>query len=174
MSDTFAALQSAAGANRAIEVAIDKSAVSQIIPQGVVTIQSVAVPGRYLRMDGTGVNSFSDKGGGTVNCQFGAVHYETFKLVPQPDDTVAIGSAAFPNVFVRLDGQGVQSREGGLVNCQYGAGNWEKFTVRLSYLLFMPILIACSLPCKGHHQRRQHCVIQVIRVSEYLPQVGWL
>ena len=32
------------------------------------TIESVAFPDRFLGMDGTGVNQFSDLGGGSVSC----------------------------------------------------------------------------------------------------------
>ena len=44
------------------------------------SIESIQFPGVYLRMDGTGVTSKQDGGGGTVNCQFGAFPYERFKL----------------------------------------------------------------------------------------------
>lgn len=43
------------------------------------TIESVAFPGRYLRMDGNGVVS-SGPGSGVVNCQFGAFSWEHFIL----------------------------------------------------------------------------------------------
>ena len=131
MSRTFSSLQSPTGATG---VAIGKSAVSQLIPQGVVNIQSAAFPGRYLRIDGTGVTRFTDHGLGVVNCQFGAGPSEHLKLIPQADDTFAIGSLNFPNVHLRLNGQK------GEVNCQFGIGPFEKFTVRLSYLLFMRTL----------------------------------
>ena len=45
---------------------------------------------------------------------------------------VTIESAAFNNVFLRLDGNGVTSFNGagvGTVNCQFGAGPYEKFIV---------------------------------------------
>ncbi len=42
------------------------------------TIESVAFPGRFLRMDGNGV--VSNGGGGVVNCQFGAFGWEHFVL----------------------------------------------------------------------------------------------
>lgn len=43
------------------------------------TIESVAFPGRFLRMDGNGVVS-SGPGSGVVNCQFGAFGWEHFVL----------------------------------------------------------------------------------------------
>ena len=47
----------------------------------------------------------------------------------------AIWSAAFPNVFLRMDGNNPSRKEEdfGTVNCQYGAGAYEKF-----YLQNMP------------------------------------
>ena len=46
---------------------------------------------------------------------------------------VTIESAQFPNVFLRLDGNGVTRFDGGgvgRVNCQYGAGPYEQFILR--------------------------------------------
>eukprot|EP00731_Ephydatia_muelleri_P018815 Em0011g855a len=65
-------------------------------------------------------------------------------LEPEPDMTeseassrpglvVTIQSVQFPNVFLRLDGNGVTSSNGagvGTVNCQFGAGPYEKFILR--------------------------------------------
>ena len=45
------------------------------------TIQSVAYPGVYLRMDGSGLTGYTESGGGVVNCQFGAASYEKFWIV---------------------------------------------------------------------------------------------
>ena len=45
------------------------------------TIQSVAYPGVYLRMDGTGLDEFALRGGGVVNCQRGVASYEKFQIV---------------------------------------------------------------------------------------------
>ncbi|MGZ5437119.1 MAG: fascin domain-containing protein, partial [Pyrinomonadaceae bacterium] len=49
---------------------------------GTVAIASVQFPGVYLRMDGRGVTQPTGPGGGIVNCQFGAMSWEKFNLVP--------------------------------------------------------------------------------------------
>lgn len=97
---------------------------------GPVAISSTKFPNIFLRMDGSTVHKFTGAGGGTVNCQFGAHSWEQFNLVPQTDGTVAIESAAFPRVFLRMDGHGVcrtTGPGGGKINCQFDAHSWEKF-----------------------------------------------
>jgi concanavalin A-like lectin/glucanase superfamily protein len=97
---------------------------------GSVALASDAFPGVYLRMDGTGVTSFADNGGGSINCQFGVGAWEKFRLEPQDEGTVALASDAFPGVYLRIDGTGVTSfadNGGGSVDCQFGVGPWEKF-----------------------------------------------
>jgi phospholipase C len=96
------------------------------------TIQSTFFPNIYLRMDGTGVTSFDGAGAGTVNCQYGPGPWTSFKVRPQADGTFAFESAAFPNVFLRLDGADVPASMagGGKVNCQYGAHPYEKQWLR--------------------------------------------
>ena len=87
------------------------------------TIQSVAYPGVYLRMDGSGMSQFTQPGGGVVNCQFGA---EKFRIVYNRSDYVgmfSIGSQAFPFVYLRTDG--INS----IVNCQHGAYFNEMYTL---------------------------------------------
>ena len=106
-----------------------------LVPQadGTVAIQSVAYPGVYLRLDGREVTQPVGPGAGVVNCQFGVGAWEKFRMEPQPDGTVAFASAAFPGVYLRMDGRDVKERMdngGGIVNCQSGAGPWEKFVVR--------------------------------------------
>ena len=89
------------------------------IPNGTYTFESVQFPGVYLRMDGRGV----EQGGhGVVNCQYTASSWETFQLVSDGDCyyTIKSTSAAFPEVFLSMDGTGV-------VDCHFGAGQSEKF-----------------------------------------------
>ncbi|MGH2689864.1 MAG: hypothetical protein ACRDKW_13820, partial [Actinomycetota bacterium] len=76
-------------------------------------VASAEFPNVYLRMDGRGVSQFQPQGSGTVNCQFGAASYETFAVEPHPDGdgSVALASVAFPGVYLRLDGRGVDKRE---------------------------------------------------------------
>ena len=97
---------------------------------GSICIESVAFPGVYLRLDGTGVNSRTPTGGGVVNAQFGIGPWMKFILEPQDDGTYAFLSAAFPVVYLRLDGQGVTQPNpdgAGTVNAQYTAGPQEMF-----------------------------------------------
>jgi hypothetical protein len=95
-----------------------------------VTIESLAFPGVFLRMDGSDVTQPEGAGAGTVNCQSGASTWERSRLTEQTDGTVQIASAAFPGVFLRLDGTGLtqpRAAGGGTANCQFGAGSWERF-----------------------------------------------
>jgi len=95
-----------------------------------VKIASAQFPNVFLRMDGQGVTQTTGPGSGTVNCQFGAFSWEQFDLVPQGNGKVSIRSVQFPNVYLRMDGQGVTQTTGpggGTVNCQFGAFGWEQF-----------------------------------------------
>ena len=97
------------------------------------SIESVAFPGVYLRMDGNGVTAPGSHGGGTVNCHFGAVlSYEKFKLEYYNNGAFSIQSVQFPGVYLRMDGNGVTALAtvGGTVNCQYGDGPYEMFKLR--------------------------------------------
>ncbi|AMQ00851.1 hypothetical protein AY601_3999 [Pedobacter cryoconitis] len=94
------------------------------------TIKSISFNNVFLRMSGLGLTQARASGGGVVNCQYGATVFEKFYFVPQSDGSYLIESAVFPNVFLRLDGAGVQfGYAGGTVNAQYGAGPYEKFLV---------------------------------------------
>ena len=95
------------------------------------SIESVAFPGVYLRMDGNGVTApGSPGGGGTVNCQFGDHSFENFQLEYNgADGSFSIQSVQFPGVYLRMDGSGiiVPGAYGGTVNCQYGNGPYQMF-----------------------------------------------
>src|SRR3954454_8517470 len=96
-------------------------------------LQSHAFPGACLRIDGTGVTGPTTTGGGVVNCQSGVADFETYAEKPQPDGTVAFESAAFPGVYLRMDGSGLSAPNAagaGTVNCTFGAGPWERFHKR--------------------------------------------
>ena len=90
------------------------------------TIQSVAYPGVYLRMDGSGITGFSSSGKGTVNLQYGVSNYEKFKIVFNAGKfrgMFSFESKAFPFVYLRTDsGKNI-------VNCQYGAQSCEVYTI---------------------------------------------
>ncbi|MFG2915929.1 hypothetical protein ACGF0D_23965 [Kitasatospora sp. NPDC048298] len=96
-----------------------------------IVIQSASVPNVYLRMDGMGVVTPTAPGGGKVNCQRGINDFTVFLLQPQPDGTYAVESAAYPNVFLRMDAGTISAGApiGGTVNCQSGAGRSEKFII---------------------------------------------
>ncbi|GAB3843688.1 hypothetical protein GCM10028822_00120 [Hymenobacter terrigena] len=99
-------------------------------PDGNFTIESVAFPNVFLRLDGTDVNKFEGAGAGTVNGQFGARAWEQFRIVQQSDNTFTIESVYFPDVFLRLDGRNITQFDGagaGDANCQFGAFSWESF-----------------------------------------------
>jgi len=99
-------------------------------PDGTVAIWSVAFPKAFLRLDGNGVTQFSAPGAGTVNAQGYVGPWEKFHIRPMGNLQVAIESANFPGVFLRMDGSGVTAPVGpggGKVNCQFGARSWERF-----------------------------------------------
>jgi nucleoside phosphorylase len=95
-----------------------------------VAIRSVAFDGVYLRMDRKDFNHPTVDGGGLVNCQLSIGPWEKFRIEPQDDGTVAIASAAFSGVYLRMDARGYNDPTvdgGGVVNCQLSIGPWEKF-----------------------------------------------
>jgi phospholipase C len=96
-----------------------------------IAIQSTFFQNIFLRMDGSGVTAPADNGGGMVNCQYGIDALTTFVVHPQADGSFCFESTAFPNVYLRMDGNGVPTTMagGGTVNCQYTAGPWEKYNV---------------------------------------------
>ena len=97
-----------------------------------IAFESLAFPGKFLRMDGNGVTSMTGPGGGKVNCQGFTGPWERFQFIQQADGSTAINSIAFPKAFLRMDGSNVTKFEGsggGVVNCQGGVGSWEKFKV---------------------------------------------
>ena len=103
---------------------------------GSFSIESVAFPNVFMRMDGTGVTSQTTNGGGAVNCQFNPGPYEKFKLRVQSDGSYSVESVAFPNVFLRM-GSGMTAfngNGGGSVNCQFNAsgGIHEKFKLHMA------------------------------------------
>ncbi|MBS7422608.1 MULTISPECIES: Vps62-related protein [Pseudomonas syringae group] len=99
---------------------------------GTVSFASTVFSNVFLRLDGAGVTQPSGTGGGVANGQYTAGPYEKFQLVPNDDGSQSIASTAFPNVYLRLDGQGVvkpTDSGGGTVNAAYGIGPWEKFKI---------------------------------------------
>ena len=104
------------------------------IQKGIYSLASVPFKNVYLRMDGQEVKSFKDEGSGIVNCQFGSHPWEKFIIHPVGRDVYAFESAAFKNVFLRLDGRDInkntsEKNGGGVVNCQWGMGPWEEFRI---------------------------------------------
>lgn len=101
----------------------------QQLKDGTFTFESVKYLGVFLRMDGSGIHSFTGAGGGHVNCQFGAGAWERFKLDELYDGSYTIESVAFPNVFLRMTAANPDQKKEdfGIINCQYGASSCEKF-----------------------------------------------
>ena len=108
-------------------------------------LRSVEFPNVYLRCDGTGVSDWNDAGGGTVNCQYKPPSsWESFYIYPvevapslaprQTTYKVAIESAHFTHVLIRMDGQRMSRYKkpgGGEVNCQFQpASTWESYFLR--------------------------------------------
>lgn len=89
-----------------------------------VSIESQNFPGSFLRMDGSGVTTYSLDGGGTVNAQNYDGPWEKFIIEHEPNtDTFSIRSQQFENIYLRLDGRDVTPNHdypfgAGTVNCQ--------------------------------------------------------
>ncbi|KAL9975908.1 hypothetical protein ACROYT_G013126 [Oculina patagonica] len=107
------------------------------------TLRSVAFPDVYVRCDGKGITESVAAGSGIVNCQYKPPRkWETFYIYPVEMNPslalenickVVIESAAWKNVFVRLDSKGMNHFDGnggGEVNCQFNAYAWEVFVLR--------------------------------------------
>jgi phospholipase C len=86
-----------------------------------VTIRSATFPSCYLRIDGTGVTSFTGPGSGIVNCQSSAGEWEILMIENDLNSqTFAIRSTIFDNIYLRLDAEGfaqAAASGGGIVNC---------------------------------------------------------
>jgi hypothetical protein len=97
-----------------------------------ISIRSAIFPNCYLRMDGTGIKAYADKGAGRVDCQTFAGPMETLMIHVSDDkpNEFSIGSSYFENVYLRMDASTftqASTNGGGVVNCQYGSKEWEKF-----------------------------------------------
>lgn len=91
---------------------------------------SAQFPNVYLRLDGRGITQPVPNGAGVANAQYTQGPWERFVLENNDDGSVSIASAAFPGVYLRLDGTGVTRRTptgGGVANAQFGIGATEKF-----------------------------------------------
>jgi hypothetical protein len=101
-----------------------------------ITIKSTSYKNVYPRLDGTGVTTSTGPGAGKVNGQYGAGPSEKYRVRPQTDGSYAFESAAFPKVYLRMDGTGVTTTTGsggGTVNTQFVAGApgaFEKYNLR--------------------------------------------
>jgi hypothetical protein len=67
-------------------------------PDSTVAIASVSFPGLYLRMDASGLTAPSDSGGGSVNCQYGASAWETFRMTGVPTQPSKLEMVSVPEV----------------------------------------------------------------------------
>ena len=105
---------------------------------------STAFTNVFVRCDGSSVNKFQGSGSGLVNCQYTARTWERYYIYPpemppslaadcKTPHKVVIESAQWNNVYIRLDGTGMnkfQGSGGGTVNCQYGARSYETFYLK--------------------------------------------
>ena len=105
---------------------------------------STAFTNVFVRCDGSSVNKFQGSGSGLVNCQYTARTWEQFYIYPpemppslaadcKTPHKVVIESARWNNVYIRLDGSGMNQflgPGGGTVNCQYGAKPYETFYLK--------------------------------------------
>ncbi|KAH8796843.1 hypothetical protein DL96DRAFT_1643337 [Flagelloscypha sp. PMI_526] len=99
-----------------------------------VAIRSVQ-SGRYLGIDGRGINSVVKGGQGTVFAQTQIGEWETWILHIHPGNIVAFESAEFHNVYLRLLAEDVSQGNlvapgGGKVNGQWGCSTREKYHIR--------------------------------------------
>lgn len=101
------------------------------VKDNVFTFESVIYPNVFLRMDGGNVKVKTGSGAGKVNCQYGAQEWERFKLHKQQDGSYTIESEAFPNVYLRMDGNNPEGKDKdfGVVNCQFTAASYERFYI---------------------------------------------
>ncbi|RJL53709.1 hypothetical protein [Pectobacterium carotovorum] len=101
---------------------------------GYFTIESLNFKNVFLRIDGSGSNQQNPAGFGTVNAQYGPPgEYEKFSIETDENNVSRIRSLAFPNAYLRLDGNNIDRQNpagAGIVNCQYTPpGPWEKFYI---------------------------------------------
>ncbi|KAF8463323.1 hypothetical protein BDZ91DRAFT_732018 [Kalaharituber pfeilii] len=120
--------------NEVTELKTYKDTISSTLVPTRVAIRSLAFHNRYVSMNGVGVKSFSEGGGGTVNVQTAVHEWEIFELERYPDNVVAFRGSCFPNVYIRADACGLGPGHfpwggGGKVNCQYSCGEWEMFRI---------------------------------------------
>ncbi|CAB4039132.1 phospholipase C [Paramuricea clavata] len=110
------------------------------------SLMSVQFPNVYIRCDGRGVVEPQAAGAacaGTGNCQYTPPsRWESYYIIPvemRPSSaqefvhTVALENAEFRNVYIRLDGAGMNSSQGpggGVVNCQASVSAYESFVVQ--------------------------------------------
>ena len=99
---------------------------------GTISFGSTIFNNVFLRMDGSRVTDQDKDGAGQVNAQYGVGAFEKFRLVTKDDGSQSIESAAFPGVFLRMDGSGLtkyMETGGGVVNCRLGARTYENFHI---------------------------------------------
>jgi hypothetical protein len=91
--------------------------------------------GKWVSLNGDGVNRRLDDGGGFAGLQPHVQSWETFRLRVLGNGVVAFESTVWHNVFLRLDGREVKpgtAHPGGAgkVNAQWGIGHWEQYTIK--------------------------------------------
>jgi hypothetical protein len=106
------------------------------LPDGTYSIESLAFPNIFLRMDANSLGTNTT--GGTVNAQYGppgptGATYEKFLITKNTNGTYTITSTVNTSLHLRLDGRGVTQFAGngaGVVNITKAAPQgWESFTI---------------------------------------------
>ena len=91
--------------------------------------------GVYVQLDGRGINQYREQPyQNTVHTAGHAQGWEIYNLHYNEDGTVSFEGSQFPNVYLSLDGNGVDAgvrtdSGGGSVAAQYTALAWEKFKI---------------------------------------------
>lgn len=106
----------------------------RVFPDDTIGFESIAFPGTFLRLDGSGVGR-SRPSGGVANAQWGAFAWEHFKPHQGPSGVFAYESAYFPGVYMQFDGTSsaltFAPSGTGTVNAAYGPNAWTEWDVRV-------------------------------------------
>ena len=106
--------------------------------------------GSYVSMNGKGITHYREPPyKGTVNVMGHVQAWEIFNLHHNSDGTVSFEGSTFPNVFLTLDGNGVEVGTavhggGGYSAAQYTAKAWEKFYIRRQDNNTPAVFIECA------------------------------
>ncbi|KAF8456491.1 hypothetical protein BDZ91DRAFT_745410 [Kalaharituber pfeilii] len=111
-----------------------KDTISRTLTPIHVAIEPIASQGRYIGLNGTGLNSYQPRGGGAVKLHTRIQWWEIFELERHGNGIYAFRSVAFDNRYIRADPHHIAPGDraewgGGEVNGQYGCGEYEKYRI---------------------------------------------